>query len=152
MRTYFFSTVGCLLLLLLLATASAAESFSARLVPRPGTGATGSGTGSFTLDNQGVDLTFTIEYSGLTGPEVASHIHRPDGSIAFTLPPGDEKMGVWTNIGTIDRLLLRSEQLYVLVHTDQNPSGELRGDILMGPLSGRLPSWSRLKSSYELER
>jgi hypothetical protein len=138
-----------IVLLLLDATLASAETFHARLESAPGVDATGTGTAILNLDATETEVTFHIEYSGLTGPELASHIHRPDGSIAFELPGGETKDGLWLNPGSINVQLLRSEQLYILIHTAQNLSGELRGDIRSGPIPTEARSWGAVKAMFD---
>lgn len=118
------------IVLLSAATAAADETFVAMLVPRVNTGSTGSGEATLVLNAAETEVSYTITYTGLSGPELAAHIHRPDGSIAHELPAGTPKVGVWQNPGLIDIVSLRVEQLYILIHTTPYPSGELRGDIV----------------------
>jgi plastocyanin len=97
------------------------------------------GTGLFRLE--GSILTFNVDYAGLSGPATAAHIHGP--------APADGAAGVLINLapfngdgfgtdGTLSgQVILTPEQkamvlsgrTYVNVHTEQNPPGEIRGQI-----------------------
>ena len=80
-------------------------------------------------------LTWTLTYSGLTGPATAAHFHGPaepgkNAGVKVAIP----------NIGTSPAegsATLTDEQaadltggkLYVNIHTAANPGGELRGQV-----------------------
>jgi hypothetical protein len=128
--------------------AAADELFYALLVPRPGTGSSGSGQATLVLNPDETAVSYTITISGLTSPEIAAHIHRQDGSIAHTFPLGETKTGVWYNPGNIDVASLRLGQLFILVHTEQNPGGELRGNITDEEVGVEETTWGRIKALY----
>lgn len=100
------------------------------------------GRGSATFKVQGSTLSFDIEYSGLSGPATAAHIHGPAGleegaSVLINLEPFHG--GAFGTAGTFSgSVILTAEQkaavlggrTYVNVHTDQNRGGEIRGQIL----------------------
>lgn len=127
--------LAALLAVLTVSSASFAnETYSALFRARSGVTTAASGTALLELDESETQLSFDIRISGLGSPELAAHIHAPDGSILTFLPPGEVKIGVWSNPGTLAVAWLRTGQLYILVHTEGNPSGEIRGDIAPGPL------------------
>lgn len=126
-----------------------ADTFYAQLVPRPTVESAGRGSAVLSLDGSETSIEYTIEYEGLSSPEIAAHIHYADGSIAFELPPGSPKNGVWQNPGNLNVLQLRAGGLYILVHTEDNPSGELRGDITDTQVPLETSSWSSVKQRYE---
>ncbi len=136
-------------LLLLASPAVATEFFSAVISARPGVESDATGTGQFILNNSETELTYSVEVSNLTSTEIAAHIHSPDGTVLYTFPLGATKNGVWQNPGNINVLLLRTEQLYVLVHTENNGGGEARGNILLEsvPTSSLSVGW--IKSAYQ---
>jgi hypothetical protein len=146
------------LLTLVAATAAAGQtSFTATLngdnnVP-PIPEVTATGTGMFTLNATQTELTFHIEYAGLSSPEIASHIHignpRENGSVAFPLPTGTPKDGVW-EISPEDVAHLLAGELYVNVHTETYVAGEIRGNLEPAAVSTREISWGQLKSMYTL--
>jgi hypothetical protein len=135
-------------LLVVATSAGAAETFVATFVPRTGSGSSGSGGATLVLNEAGTELSYNISYTGLTGPELAAHIHAPDGSIIHHLPLGSPKVGVWSNPGFIDIVNLRADNLFILIHTEANPGGELRGNITSQELPVEAGTWGRIKALY----
>lgn len=97
----------------------------------------GSGTGIFELN--GNVLSFEVMASGLTGPLSAAHFHNApagqDGGVIFDLGPfiveenGDITIeGEWT-LDAAEMALLEDGNLYVNLHTQQFPDGEIRGQV-----------------------
>src|SRR5437762_8134776 len=98
-----------------------------------------SGFGTFTID--GNTLSYHIEYSGLSGPPIASHIHGPAsgsesaGVIVPLGPLSNQTAGSLS--GSIDLMTLTSNQVaaiksgrsYANIHTSANGDGEVRGQI-----------------------
>jgi hypothetical protein len=128
--------------------ARASETFVATLSPRAGTGSTGSGSATLVLDDLETQLSYTITFSGLTSTEVAAHIHGPDGAALYTLPNGSPKVGVWTTIGFVDVVNLRAGKLFILIHTVDNPAGELRGDVTAQQVGVETGTWGKIKALY----
>lgn len=97
------------------------------------------GTGSATIDfdNSTSELSWSIEFSGLSGPATAAHFHGPAAA--------GVNADVRVNIGDVSGLEspmegaeeLTSEQaewlldgeLYINIHTATNPGGEIRGQV-----------------------
>ena len=107
-------------------------SSSQEVPPAAGAHATGEMTG--TLDTSTKVLTYNITYSGLTGPATAAMIHGPAGATAnapvmygFKNPASPIKGEVTLSDVTVQAIM--SGNAYINVHTDANPSGELRGQI-----------------------
>jgi hypothetical protein len=141
-------TLVFLSLLLIPEALLAEEVFVATFVPRPGTGSTASGTATFTLNDLETTIAFDISISGLSGAEIAAHVHAADGSIAYPLPPGLHKTGTWQNPGGLNVIALGLEQLYILIHTDPNPFGEIRGDLLKPSTATEKDTWGAIKALY----
>jgi hypothetical protein len=102
----------------------------------PSNTSTGSGTLEASLDQQTNVLTWTVTYTGLTGPVKAGHFHGPaaaganagvalgfagslespvKGSATLTAAQAEDVMaGKW----------------YVNLHTAANPGGEVRGQVM----------------------
>ena len=95
------------------------------------------GSGSFTLDITGTKATFTLKFSGLTGPATAAHIHLGGmGKSGPVIVPlcGPCKSPVKGKATFSAALLkdLKTHKLYVNVHTAKNPNGEIRGQLSEG--------------------
>lgn len=99
----------------------------------PATLSTATGSGTFTLQSDGLHYDITIK--GLSGAIVAAHFHQGNAAsngtaihaIAFT---GNRAVGTWTDITNDQRNLLLNEEMYVNVHTDRYPNGEIRGQVM----------------------
>ena len=94
-------------------------------------------TGSASLTLIGNQLLYTVSYSGLLGPAIASHIHGPGvpGSNAPVLVPFNTPSGTSGSIsGTVtlttnELAYLLAGQTYINVHSTTNGGGEIRGQI-----------------------
>lgn len=92
------------------------------------------GNAIVTYDSFTNQLCANLTYSGLTGPELFSHIHGPapigtTADVLFTLSSGQIKMDCFT-LTRIQQAYLESGLLYFNVHTDLCQPGEIRGQIL----------------------
>jgi predicted secreted protein with PEFG-CTERM motif len=117
------------------ATSCTASLDGAQEVPPVDTDGTGSAT--IELDPTSNELSWSIEFSGLSGPAGAAHFHGPAAAGA--------NAGVQVNIGEVSGLVspmegsaeLTPEQadalleglLYINIHTEANPDGEVRGQV-----------------------
>lgn len=135
-----FSTLLLLCSLLLAPILHAqTETFRARLSPMPVSPQTVNsitGQGEVILSLTGSTLTVTGNFSGMSSAATMAHLHNgppaqpgpvvqrldvttaPAGTISATLELTAEQLAA-----------LRSNSLYVQVHSENNPGGELRGWI-----------------------
>jgi hypothetical protein len=134
------------------ATPAYAETFEctatldgAQEVPPVETEGTGSASASFDSDTS--ELSWEIEFSGLSGPATAAHFHGPAAEGA--------NAGVQVNIGDVSGLespmsgtaeltaeqaqMLLDGQLYINIHTEQSPDGEIRGQVSCESTDGEEP-------------
>jgi hypothetical protein len=128
--------------------AHALEFYRADLQAIEGKGSSASGIASLALDEEAGELTYEISVSGLGSAEIAAHIHAADGTILHQLPLGSPKNGVWSGLGIAQIFQLRSGSLFILVHTEDNPGGEVRGDIVAGRVSTEPGSVGRIKARF----
>jgi hypothetical protein len=101
----------------------------------------GNGTGTVDFDPSTNELSWSIEFSGLSGPATAAHFHGPAAA--------GTNAGVQVNIGEVSGLespmegsaeltaeqaeWLMDGELYVNIHTAENPDGEVRGQVECEP-------------------
>ena len=105
----------------------------AQEVPPVTTG--GSGTVDSSFDKGTNTLTWTVTYSGLSGPLTAGHIHGPAAAganagvlIPFTGDLASPIKGKATlTAAQVNDLM--AGRYYVNLHTAKNPGGEIRGQL-----------------------
>ena len=135
------------ILLLVPAAAVAGESFVAHIWGLK-TSSNATGTATFTLRDDLSAIDFEIEYENLSSPEVFSHVHRASDPIAFTLPSGNPKTGTWLAPTAQDIAELRAEELYVNIHSEYYPTGEIRGTLMKNTLPVAVSTWGAIKALY----
>jgi hypothetical protein len=90
-----------------------------------------SGTATLTLDNDN-SIEYTITVTDLTGPPILAHIHKGAvgvaGGIELTLDQ-NTLTGTTAPLTNAQLIALFAGDLYVNVHTAENPAGEIRGQI-----------------------
>ncbi len=100
----------------------------------PVNASTAMGCGRFVIDTTANTVTYRIAYTGLSGPETASHFHGMAGpgvnaGVIIALPAGNVKTGVW-NYAEAQEADILGGRVYVNVHTAANPGGEIRGQVV----------------------
>jgi len=99
----------------------------------------GKGSATASLDTTTKTLTWTVTYSGLSGPATAGHIHGPAalGANAGVLVPfsGDLASPIKGSATLTDAQVsdLEAGKWYVNLHTAANKPGEIRGQLLRSP-------------------
>ena len=95
----------------------------------------GTGQADLEFDTTSKQLTWTVTYSGLTGPATAAHIHgiaaagaNAPPMIPFAQPASPIKGSATLTDAQV--AALTSGQLYVNIHTAAHPPGEIRGQIV----------------------
>jgi hypothetical protein len=94
-----------------------------------------SGSGEARFDTETKILTWTITYSGLSGPAIGAHFHgpgEPGKNAGIVLPflfvnsplKGQQKLSDAQAAG------LLAGRWYANIHTVQNPGGEIRGQLM----------------------
>ncbi len=110
----------------------------------PSVSTTGTGSARMTLNGVGTELSYEIHVRDLEGSVTAMHFHNAaagaNGGVVKTIvtgvSAGDTTIaGVWTSGDTepltsalVDELL--AGNIYINVHTDAVPSGEIRGQVV----------------------
>ena len=96
----------------------------------------GQGTGEFKLDPATKQLTWKVNYGGLSGDAAAAHIHGPaaagaNAGVVVNLAPSGVKNPLEGSATLTDAQIadLMAGKDYVNLHTAQNKGGEIRGQI-----------------------
>ncbi|HUH86209.1 MAG TPA: CHRD domain-containing protein [Stellaceae bacterium] len=103
----------------------------------PPTASSGTGTGTFTLDTATKKLTWSVSYTGLSGPAAAAHIHGPaapgvNAGVEVNLSPSGAPANPIAGSATLtDAQIadLEGGKDYINIHTAANKGGEIRGQI-----------------------
>ena len=112
--------------------------FKAELASGPGVVSSGKGTATATLDTATKALAWDVEYSGLSGPATAAHIHGPadPGKDAGVVVPftGNLASPIKGSAILTDAQIsqLESGKWYINIHTAANKAGEIRGQLVRG--------------------
>lgn len=119
--------------------ASDTQTFSAKLsgaTEVPANMTTGSGMVEASLNKQSNVLTWTVTYSGLTGPVKAGHFHGPaaagtNAGVAVGLSGSmDSPIQGTATLTPAQAADLMAGKWYVNLHTAANPGGEVRGQVM----------------------
>ena len=111
-------------------------TFKADLAPGPGIASSGKGMATASLDTTTKTLTWTVDYSGLSGPATAAHIHGPadPGANAGIVVPftGNLASPIKGSATLTDAQIAQLEagKWYVNIHTEANKPGEIRGQLV----------------------
>jgi len=113
-------------------TAFTADLKGASQVPPVDTA--GAGKADVTYDDAGKTLTWTITYSGLSGPVTAAHFHGPAGEgenadPMVTIKQLDSPMKGSATLTEDQFKALTGGKMYINVHTAKYPDGEIRGQV-----------------------
>ena len=119
---------------------AAVETYRATLggaAESPPVQTTGAGAASANVDTATKQVSWQVEYTGLSGPAMGAHIHcgaPPGGNAGVAVPLGTAPN--WNSplkgTGTLtDAQLtqLQAGQCYVNIHTEKNKPGEIRGQL-----------------------
>lgn len=91
------------------------------------------GVAYFTLN--GKTLCYSVSYSGLIGAETAAHIHGEAAAgtntgVLFPFPETTSPKNGCADVDNATKKAIRKGSAYVNIHTDDNPGGEIRGQIV----------------------
>jgi hypothetical protein len=96
---------------------------------------TSAGTGTAKVNLSGNSLSWTVTYSGMTGPVKAGHFHGPaaPGSNAGVVVPftGSLESPISGTATLTDAQVadLKAGKWYINLHTAASPGGEIRGQV-----------------------
>ena len=101
----------------------------------PSVPTSGSGTAEVSFDRQSKLLSWTITYSGLTGPATGAHFHGPamlTENAGVVVPLTGSLASPITGSATLTELQaadLMAGKWYFNLHTTAHPGGEIRGQV-----------------------
>jgi hypothetical protein len=101
----------------------------------PPTNTQGSGQADVMFDRATKKLSWTVNYSGLSGPPTMAHFHvgRPGANGPVAVPiasgpmPSPMRGEATLNDAQVQQLV--AGEMYVNIHTDANKPGEIRGQV-----------------------
>ena len=140
MRVAHFPAAVAAAMFILSAGAAGAETinFKAALTgpaETPPTDSKGAGTLTATYDTATKTLTWTVDYSGLSGPAIAAHFHGPapagkPAPIEVPLkPPLTSPMKGSATLTDAEAKDLMDGMMYINIHTAEHKPGEIRGQV-----------------------
>lgn len=119
---------------------AATETFHATLTPGaevPPTKSTGSGEATVTLDTSTHQITYDVTFKGFSSAVTAAHIHGPAApgkNAGVVVPLGNAPTSPihgTAKLTSEQEHQLTSGMYYVNVHTKNNASGAIRGQLTM---------------------
>ena len=116
-----------------------------------GTDSPAFGTAILTLNAAETEVFYEVEYSGLQGNEIGAHFHNAapgmDGPRLLLLFPGSPKTGFW-EVEPFEVEELAAGRVYINVHTDAYPMGEIRGNLEFSSVPNDAASWGSIKALF----
>ena len=148
-------TVLVLLGLLLLSVPVMAEMAfettitAAQAVPITDSG--GYGTATIILSDDGSVAAYTVIFAGLESTQTAAHFHNAavgeTGPVVFDLGLGSPLSGFW--YPTVEEAAeLTAGRIYVNIHSELYPAGEIRGNFHLTQVPTETTSWGEIKLLY----
>jgi hypothetical protein len=101
----------------------------------PATSSKGTGSVTATYDSASKQLSYTVDYSGLSGPATAAHFHGPaapgqNAGVAAAIPaPVTSPIKGTLTLNDAQQNDLMSGKWYLNIHTAANKGGEIRGQL-----------------------
>lgn len=130
-------SLGFLAVFLIVGSARADQiKFRAVLSAGPGVTSSGKGAATVSRDTATKTLSWMVDYSGLSGPATAAHIHGPadPGANAGIVVPfsGNLASPIKGSATLTDAQIAQLEagKWYVNIHTEANKGGEIRGQLV----------------------
>lgn len=109
-----------------------ADLLASNEVPPNDSTATGAADASYDTDSKAFSATVT--FSGLSGPAIGAHIHGPgemgaNAGIVLRFESVESPIELSTTLTDVQAADLLAGKLYVNIHTELNPGGEIRGNL-----------------------
>lgn len=92
------------------------------------------GSIDLTYDNETRMITWLGTYTGLTGPTTSAHLHGPakagmNAAVALPIQATESPFSGTAKLAPSQAAELMANQMYFNIHTEKNPSGEIRGQV-----------------------
>jgi len=128
----------------------------------PPTGTNAIGTGWAVLDSSGARLSYRATIAGLSSALTAAHFHSGSPGVSGPVIQGvsftdSTTQGAWTGFAETNLTNLLKGDIYMNVHSQTHPGGEIRGNLLYSqplttgiePVAGAsVPASFRLEQNY----
>jgi len=93
-----------------------------------------SGEAEVTFDTETRQLSWEMEHSGLSGDPTAAHFHGPadpgeNAGVQVPMPDPSSGSEGSAELTEEQAEMLMDGKLYINVHTEANPNGEIRGQV-----------------------
>ena len=105
----------------------------------PANTSAGAGEANISIDTASDKISWTITYSGLSGPVTKAHFHGPaavGANASVALPIEGDLLSPIKGEATLtseQKTQLLDGKWYVNLHTAANPDGEIRGQVAVKP-------------------
>jgi hypothetical protein len=112
------------------------------------------GLATLILNDQTLQMSWQLDFAGLTSPTTASHIHRGpagvNGPVIYPLALGVFQSGVngVLQFNAADLPDLQNLGLYVNIHTNNFPGGEIRGQVRAAATPVEPKTWGAIKTLF----
>jgi len=109
------------------------------------------GTATIILSDDGTQAAYTVIFAGLEGTQTGAHFHNAepgeDGPVVFDLGLGSPLSGFWSP-SVSEAAELMAGRIYVNIHSDLFPTGEIRGNFHLTQVPAESTSWGKIKALY----
>ena len=111
------------------------------------------GTATAVVDTDANTLSYTLTFSGLTATQTAAHIHGfanpgTNAGVLFGIGVGSPLSNTW-NYSEAQEANILAGLCYFNVHSGNFPGGEIRGQLLVNPVSVDSKTWSQVKHLFD---
>lgn len=114
--------------------ATSFELSASKEVPPNNSAATGQA--EVTFDTQSAELTWNVQFSGLSGPPIGAHFHGPTDAgknAGIVVPFNSELESPIRGTATLtpgQAASIKDGKWYINIHTTRHPGGEIRGQVV----------------------